>query len=129
LTIAAINLTRVVAFRLQLSVSGISNQGSGNGSGPFSRSCPGEFADWFATLLKLSLEFRDDDVDQTRGQWIGHLPFQEPIARNLSFPLSELALRHRVCPLANDARAADLFLKILREFYNGLSGELGATHQ
>ena len=51
-----------------------------------------------ATLLKLSFEFRDYDVDQTRGQWIGHLPFQEPIAQNLSFQLSELAVCHRGLP-------------------------------
>jgi hypothetical protein len=38
-----------------------------------------------AILLKVSFKFQDDDVYQARGKWIGHLPFQEPIARNLSF--------------------------------------------
>ncbi|WP_065753831.1 hypothetical protein [Bradyrhizobium paxllaeri] len=54
-----------------------------------------------ATLLKVSFKFRDDDVYQARGKWIGDFPFQKPIAFDLSFKLSELALCHDACPLAN----------------------------
>ena len=38
-----------------------------------------------ANLLQVSFQFRNDDVYQARGEWIGHLSLQETIALDLSF--------------------------------------------
>jgi hypothetical protein len=53
----------------------------------------------------------DDDVKQTRRQWIRDLPLQTPIIRDLELLLFQLVLCHQTGPPANrraDSRAVSL---------------------